>query len=82
MLRHLVPSHHQQKRSASTKLLGNLDRNFEMLPDNLPNTIICDKSFDVFLLNARSLRKHHEELEKLVDNPESPPAILGITESL
>ena len=81
MLRHFRPNRHPKKSSASINLLRNLDQNFEMLPVNIPNTFICDKTIDVFLLISRSLRNYHEKLEILVDNLESPPAILGITES-
>ena len=58
--------------------MRNIDQNFKRLPVNIPNTFICD--IDAFLLNARSLRKHHEELEVLVHNLESPSAILSLTE--
>ena len=47
LLRHFGPSYHQQMSNSSTNFLGssrNLDKDFEMLPDNIPNTIFCNKT--------------------------------------
>ena len=47
-----------------------------------PNNSFSKNIVETFLVNSRSLRKHHEELEVMIGNLESRPAIISITETL
>ena len=49
---------------------------FPAITKNHSNSVI-----NIMLTNFRSLKKHHEDLEALVYNLESPPKILCITET-
>ena len=48
---------------------------------NLTSKSSSKNIVEAFLLNSRSPRKHHEELEVMIGNLESRPAIIGITET-